>query len=342
MPFFIPMLGCPSQCVYCDQRSISGQQDIPAPRQVEQAALAYAGPRPAQLAFYGGSFTALPWPRQQAYLQAAQPAIQRGIIDSIRLSTRPDALSSQKLAELRNLSVSTVELGIQSFDAGVLQAAGRAYSPQTALQACLMVRQAGLELGVQLMTGLPQDTPHKSLGSLAICIETRADFLRLYPTLVLQNTPLARLYAAGSYQPQELTEAVQLAAHMLALALLNGIAVIRVGMNPSRSLEQALLAGPYHPAFGQLAYGALKLQQAIMLLKKTGPATVKLHYPTAERPLLFGQKNEQWRQLQELYPLLIAQENPSLPPGALQAQLKNGDSETLTQADFLRLYVQRG
>jgi len=339
IPFFIPMQGCAYRCVYCDQHSISGQTDVCAPSQIERELLAYAGPRPAQAAFYGGSFTALPWPMQEAYLKAAQPAIQSGQIDSIRVSTRPDAIDSVALQRLATYGVRTVELGIQSFDAAVLAAAGRAYSPQTAGQACQLVREAGLELGLQLMTGLPQDTAEKSLRSVEQSCRLGADFLRIYPTLVLCDTPLAHLYDQGSYKPQELTEAVQLVASMLALALRHGVPVIRLGLNPSPSLEHALVAGPYHPSFGQLARGALKLRQAVQLVEKAGGQAAILFYPARERSLLFGQKNEQWQKLHELYPYLLAQATEELPPGALQAQTNTGVAITLTQADFLRLYA---
>jgi histone acetyltransferase (RNA polymerase elongator complex component) len=281
----------------------------------------------------------LPQNMQEAYLKAAQPAQAKGLIDSIRISTRPDAVESATLARLAAYGVTIVELGIQSFDAQVLQSAGRDYSPDIAQQACLAVRQAGLKLGIQLMTGLPSDTVQKSLDSMAQSCECGADFFRIYPTLVLQNTPLARLYAAGSYKPQELAEAVELAAAMLAIAWRHGIAVIRLGLNPSLSLEQALVAGPYHAAFGQLVKGALKLQQALLLLEKAQGKAVLLTYPARERSLLFGQKNAQWRKLQERYPGISAREADDLPPGALRVQLNSGQSITLTQADFLNLIL---
>jgi hypothetical protein len=262
------------------------------------------------------------------------------------------------------------------------------------------------------MTGLPQDNPQKSLRSMMQSCEMGADFFRIYPTLVLRDTPLAQLYAKGSYRPQELAQAVSLAADMLAIAMQHGIPVIRLGLNPSPSLEQALLAGPYHPAFGQLAHGALKLQQALALLGSVGEMAGEgadgeagkragreagerasgeaeeraggeagertgreaeeraggeagertggeaeenvcrgageipggeaavLAYPVNERPLLFGQKNEQWLKLQERYPNLTAQEAKDLPPGALQLQVSGGATTTLTQADFLKHYAE--
>jgi histone acetyltransferase (RNA polymerase elongator complex component) len=190
------------------------------------------------------------------------------------------------------------------------------------------------------MTGLPLDTPLKSLNSMKQSCETKADFLRIYPTLVLKNTPLSALYAAGTYQPQELAEAVQITSYMLALAMYHDIPVIRLGLSPSPSLEQALIAGPYHPAFGQLAYGALKLEQALLLLEKANGEAVSIVYPKNERPLLFGQKNEQWHKLQKLYPNLITQEKEKLESGALQVVTKNDEKITLTQTNFLQTYIK--
>ncbi|MCL1905885.1 MAG: radical SAM protein [Clostridiales bacterium] len=340
LPFFIPMQGCANRCVYCDQHIISGQLNAPAPQQIEREALAYTGPRPAQIAFYGGSFTALPPDIQKAYLQAAKPALKRGLIDSIRVSTRPDAIDDAALNLLAAYGVTTVELGIQSFDEDVLNAAGRTYSPKKARMACLAVHQAGFSLGVQLMTGLPLDTPQKSLRSIEQSCEIPADFFRIYPTLVLQNTPLAAMYAQGAYKPQELGEAVALAADMLAIAAKRGIGVIRLGLNPSPSLERALVAGPYHPAFGQMVRGELKLRQAAFLLEQANGEAVLLGFPPKERPLLFGQKNEQWQRLQTLYPGLAAKEDALLPHDALRVLLKAGESITLSLDDFLKHSIE--
>jgi len=339
LPFFIPMLGCVSHCVYCDQYSISGQAEMPSPGQIEREALAYAGTCPGQLAFYGGSFTALPWKMQEAYLQAVQPAFACGRIDSIRVSTRPDAISSEAVDRLAAYGVTTVELGIQSFDAEVLKASGRAYSSDTACRSCELVRAAGLTLGIQLMTGLPLDSRQKSLRSMAQGCDMGADFFRIYPTLVLRNTALAIAYEQELYQPQELAEAAQLAADLLALALERGCPVIRLGLNPSPSLEKALVSGPYHPAFGQIARGALKLQQALLLLEQAGGKPLALRYPARERPLLFGQKNEQWQMLQGLYGGLSVQADDGLPLGSLQALPENAEAITLNQDEFLKYYV---
>lgn len=338
LPFFIPMQGCANRCVYCDQHSISGQAAAPSPADVTAAALAYRGSRPAQLAFYGGSFTALPRQVQGEYLRAAQPALQRGLIDSLRVSTRPDAVDQEALALLAAGGVTTVELGIQSFDAAVLAQSGRAYSPGEAEQACVLVHEAGLTLGIQLMTGLPGDNRGISLFSTQKSCALRPAFMRIYPTLVLRGTPLAADYARGLYRPQELPEAATLAGDMLALALEAGIKVIRLGLNPSASLEEALLAGPYHPAFGQMARNALKLCQAHILLDEADHPRL-LRYPAAERSLLYGQKNMGWQELRGIYAQLDSETATDLPAGALQAVFDDERILTLPEAEFLRHYT---
>jgi len=338
LPFFIPMQGCDNHCIYCDQHSISGQVESPTPQEVAAAALAYSGPRPAQLAFYGGSFTALPRRTQEEYLNAAQPALQRGLIDSLRVSTRPDAVDQEALALLAAGGVTTVELGIQSFDAAVLAQSNRSYSPGIAEKACVLLREAGFTLGIQLMIGLPGDDRGKSLRSMRQGCDLRPAFMRIYPTLVLRGTPLAALYEGGRYRPWELNEAAILAGDMLALAQSAGIKVIRLGLNPSASLEEALLAGPYHPAFGQMARNAFKLCQARMLLEEAEQPLL-LRYPATERSLLFGQKNSGWQMLRERYTNLNAEAVIYLLPGSLQAVFGGGRVCTLAESDFSRRYT---
>lgn len=336
LPFFIPMCGCSYRCVYCDQQSISGADQAPAPAAVAAELDAYTGP-PVQVAFYGGSFSALPQAWQLAYLRAVQPALAAGKVESLRISTRPDALDTAKLELLQAYGVRLVELGIQSFDRTVLAAAGRPYQPQEAVAACQLVQSQGLELGIQLMTGLPGDTRTQALRSMEQACALRPDLLRIYPTLVLRDTPLAALYQSGGYTPQSLDEAAALAADMLALAAASAIPVARLGLNPTPSLEAALIAGPYHPAFGQFAKGALKLRQAQTLLQQQ-PQPCLLLFPPRERSLLFGQRNQQWQLLTAAYPGLRA-EAAELPPGALAARFADGSRLELSQPQFLRQYV---
>ena len=335
LPFFIPMQGCQQHCIYCDQWSISGSKQPPNPAEIRAVLLAQNPAQPLQVAFYGGSFSALPLAEQKAYLEAVQPAMQAGQVDSIRVSTRPEAISTEKLQFLAAYGVRVIELGVQSFAAAVLKAAGRSYCPVEAIKACQLINKAGLGLGIQLMTGLPQDDAQKSLSSMLEACRLQPQIIRIYPTLVLRGTPLANLYTAGGYQPQSLVAAAELAAEMLMIAKAHDIPVARLGLDAAADLEQALVAGPYHPAFGELAYGALKRQQAQELLGRTIKPT-KLLFPPREHSLLFGHQRLQVRALQADYPGLVLQAAPELSAGSLASIAGCGDQQELTVDEFAK------
>ncbi|MDO4732453.1 MAG: radical SAM protein [Bacillota bacterium] len=318
LPFFLPMSGCPHRCVYCDQYVISGEAKAPGPEMIRAALAAFPPGEAAELAYYGGSFTCLPRRLQAAYLQAAEPALAEGRITGIRISTRPDAVDADTCAFLRENAVCTVELGIQSFSDDVLKRSGRAYDSSTARDACLRLRAHGLRLGIQLMTGLPGDREELARESMRISLELKPELLRIYPTLVLENTGLAALYRQGDYQPQSLTAAVALCADLLALATAARCPVQRIGLNPSPELEVALLAGPYHPAFGGLVREALRLEQIRRLLRGYAPtAPAVLRFPRRELPLVFGQKRAGLLALGREYPLLALEPDAELPAGLL-------------------------
>ena len=319
LPFFIPMEGCPYQCVYCDQVAISGHGASPTAEEITAALAAFAADKQAEVAFYGGSFTCLPRSRQLYYLQAVAPAVADGRIGGVRISTRPDAVDAETCAFLRGMGVTTVELGIQSFDATVLAAAGRGYQPQTAENACRVVVKSGLRLGVQLMTGLPEDTPQLDRQAVIRSAELGAKLLRIYPTLVLAHTELAGRYRQGQYVPQSLEEAVECCCAMAVEACAGGLTIIRMGINPSPEVEAALVAGPYHPAFGGLVKEAVKKAQIADLLAdyaSTMPAV--LSFPPADLPLVWGNKRASLQQLMAAYSQLSLQTDAGLPRGALR------------------------
>ena len=202
----------------------------------------------AELAYYGGSFTCLPERIQQAYLAVAERAIREGRIRGVRLSTRPDAVSKESCLSLKQAGVVTVELGVQSFFDRTLEAAGRGCTAEEAEAGCRAVKEAGLTLGVQLMTGLPEDTAENALSSMARALFLGADLLRIYPTLVLEHTPLAALYQAGKYRPQTLDEAVSCCVSMLELAIAAKVPCDPYGREPragsrSRAFGRAISSG---------------------------------------------------------------------------------------------------
>ena len=274
LPIFVPHLGCPHACVFCNQRRISGQQRPAAADTVNQilctaAALPPSGAK-RQLAFYGGSFTAIPLSQQLALLDAAHQAVLRGEIDGVRLSTRPDAVDRQTLDRLRRFGVQTLELGAQSMDDEVLRLSRRGHSAEDVRRASRLVREEGFELILQMMTGLPGDSPEKSLFTARELIKLRPDGVRIYPTVVVKDTELYERWLRGEYREHSVEEAVSLCAQLLPLFEETGIPVIRLGLNPSEELSGgAAVAGAYHPAFGELVKSRVLLDQARSLLRGT-------------------------------------------------------------------------
>lgn len=263
VPFFISHLGCPNRCVFCDQEKIAGAKGaLPGAEEMAAKISAYrlSSPgREVEVAFYGGTFTSLPREDQASLLGALQPLLAAGSVRSLRLSTRPDAVGAETVAFLQTMKVGTVELGVQSMDEEVLRLSRRGHTAADAERAVRALRQAGIRVGVQLMPGLPGDSAERALASLDRVLALAPSFLRIYPTLVISGTALAESYRAGSYAPQRLGEAVDLCGSMLLAAMRCGVPVVRLGLQPTAELEVpgVLLAGPYHPAFGQLVESEL-------------------------------------------------------------------------------------
>ena len=273
IPIFIAHQGCPHQCLFCNQRSITGAPEgMVSPRQVQEIIRTQlAWPRrypaaPVQVAFYGGSFTGIPVKRQRELLGAAQPFLATGQIQELRLSTRPDYVTPEIAGFLRGYGVGIVELGAQSLDDRVLGASGRGHTGAEVGTAVACLKEAGMQVGLQLMLGLPGDTSATTLASGRQAAELGPDLVRLYPCLVISNSPLAELYHQGQYRPLTLPGAVALAARLWAIFKAHGIAVVRMGLQPSVSLEKSVVAGPYHPAFGELVLSRILFKEVRALL----------------------------------------------------------------------------
>ena len=275
IPVFIAHQGCPHDCLFCDQRVIGEDSGLPGPVQVRQQIESWlARPHRAtevQVAFYGGSFTCLAQEEQERLLAAVRPYIDQGRVAGVRLSTRPDCVDEETGPFLRAHGVSLVELGVQSFDDSVLAACQRGHNAQDCRQAVRFLRQSGLGLGIQLMAGLPGEDSRSFLRSVAQTVALAPDLVRLYPALVLKGTGLARLHGRGDYHPLSLNRALALAVRAKKRFSGAGIKVVRMGLQPSARLEEALVAGPYHPAFGELVAARLWLTRARALLAACPP-----------------------------------------------------------------------
>ncbi len=233
-----------------------------------------------QVAFYGGTFTALPQTRQEELLKAVAPLLRSQQVQSLRLSTRPDCLSSAQVAFLKAHGVQAVELGAQSMNDQVLLAAGRGHTASDTEAAAQRIQQAGLELGIQVLLGLPGETFTSIRHGLERILRLQPTCIRIYPLLVLRGSALAHLYAQGSYQPLSLSKAVLWAAYITERCEAAGIQVLRMGLQASASLEAAFLAGPWHPAFGELVRARLLFRQTKKLLAQapsTGPIRLRIN-----------------------------------------------------------------
>ena len=267
---FIPFNGCPHRCSFCDQRSITGKVYQPTPEDVKDALDTAANSLKentydSEIAFFGGSFTAIDRDYMRSLLDATAPYIDR--FKGIRISTCPDAIDDDVLTLLKSYKTTSIELGAQSMSDAVLSANDRGHTADDVRNAARLIQRYDMELGLQMMTGLYQSTDKLDRLTAEEFIRLHPATVRIYPTIVMKNTRLGELYQAGLYQPQTLDDAVDLCADLLTLFDENCIKVIRVGLHDTPTLRQDMLAGPYHPAFRELCESRIMLRKAVALLR---------------------------------------------------------------------------
>ncbi len=294
---FVPHLGCPYQCAFCDQRTISGQQTAPTPQQAAQIcedALAWMGPRAreAEVAFFGGSFTAIEPSYRDALLFAVQPYIGGNGFRGIRISTRPDCIHDAVLDKLKRSGVTAIELGVQSMDDVVLAQNGRGHTAVDTIRASQLIRSYGFKLGHQMMVGLYEDSPQTIWNTAQVLSQLMPDTMRIYPVVVLRGTRLARLYETKAYVPMELDSAVILCSELLRFFRERGIRVIRLGLHASQDIEERLVGGLYHPAFRELCEGRLYLQDMMRSLSRLPQGAYTVCCAPGEVGKVVGHKRE--------------------------------------------------
>lgn len=258
IPVFVPHYGCPHDCVFCNQNKITGLETDVTESQVKTTIDGYLATFKEnsfiEVAFYGGSFTAIDFETQKRLLGIPRRYKEEGKINGIRLSTRPDAIDIDILSMLKENLVDTIELGVQSMDPVVLKLSERGHSNEDVFISSRMIKDMGFNLGLQLMTGLPGDSYKKSLESAKKIIALKPDFMRIYPTLVIKGTSLEKMYLEGLYNPQSLEEAVETACDILILAEASDTKVIRIGLQPTDNIQAGkdVIGGPFHPSIRQL------------------------------------------------------------------------------------------
>lgn len=296
VPFFISHQGCPHTCVFCDQRTISGANGaLPSGEQIRARIELWrstAGNRSLEVAFFGGTFTALPEEMQTDLLAPLQPLLKEGVLSAVRISTRPDCIDDYRVAWLSERGVRIIELGVQSMADAVLAASGRGHSAADSLNAIQCIKKQGLTVGTQLMPGLPEDTPEYSLDSLEQVLSAGTDFLRIYPTVVLKGTELARRYQTGAFAPLTLDRGVALCKLLLQRAMQAGVPVIRIGLQADHGLcEESILAGCWHPALGQKVRSQLYADLLDQAVASGESATVYCHPSRLSDVIGIGRSN---------------------------------------------------
>jgi len=333
IPVFLPNLGCHERCLFCNQKAPSEGLSSPSSvRNFIETSLnrfpSEKEDREKQVAFYGGSFTAIHKDDQVRYLKEVQPFLASGLIDSIRISTRPDALDEEILSLLKEYGVKTVEVGVQSMIDEVLLLAHRGHCAADTVNAVSRLQDKKFEVGLQLMIGLPGDTCNRFLQTLNRVIELQPDFVRIHPTLVLKSTPLENLWRAGEYSPLSLDEAVQWLKKGILRLEKSSISVARIGLQPTKELERDFLAGPYHPAFRQLIDSAIFFDMATSLLQASQEDGHVLFFcHPKEVSNLKGQKNENILRLKKHFKLseILIEGRQELPRGFLGLQTNGGE-----------------
>ncbi len=302
IPIFLSHVGCPHRCAFCNQAAITGvKQDILSPEKLYlniKEFLNFSGRqrRPVQIAFYGGNFLGLKKETIHCLLNEATKFVTNGRVDSIRFSTRPDTISFEQLDILKKYPIATVEIGVQSMDDHVLYLANRGHNSLDTKKAIALLKQRNYEIGLQMMVGLPGDDENKSETTARQLVDLSPDFIRIYPTVVLANSRLARWYQRGTYTPWSLERSVTLVKNLYLLFRKRKIPVIRMGLQPSKDLEsgETILAGPYHPAFGHLVFSEIFLDMAAAIIKAERLAhksiTIKVHPRSI--PKMRGLKNK--------------------------------------------------
>lgn len=314
IPIFVPHLGCPHQCSFCNQKEISGQTKQVTAKDVKETIEFYLknfkdNSKCVEVAFYGGSFTAIEEKLQNELLEAANEYIKNGKVESIRISTRPDCIDKLILKRLKKYNVKTIELGVQSTNDYILAKCQRGHTFEDVKKASKLIRHYGFTLGHQMMVGLPDSTKIDEINTAKSLIKLKPKIVRIYPVLVIKNTQLAKDYENGDYIPITVEQAVECSTELVKLFNNAKIEVIRIGLQNTgeitdpTSQSSQVIAGPYHPAFRQLVESRMWYNQIVEKIKKINTKVVQVTIKTNSENInnIIGHKKENILKLKEIY-----------------------------------------
>ena len=335
IPIFVPHLGCPNNCIFCNQKKISGQTKMVNAKDVEDTIEYYLknfkdDNKYVEVAFFGGSFTAIEKEKQEELLQAVQKYIQDKKVNSIRISTRPDAINKDILKMLKKYHVKTIELGVQSMNNYILNRSKRGHTVEDVKKASKLIRWNGFILGHQMMVGLPESTKQDEINTAKEMIKLKPKIVRVYPVLVIKDTPLATEYENGEYTPLTVTQAVERCKEIVELFNKHKINVIRIGLqnteeisDPSKETSQ-VVAGPYHPAFRQLVESSMWYDSLLNEIKKVNTKVIQVKIIANPENInnIIGHKKENVLKLKEVYDVDVTVESiKEIKPGKFKLEI---------------------
>lgn len=313
IPIFVPHLGCPNDCVFCNQKSISGQAKQvtkeDAKNIIEEHLKYIKKDSKVEVAFFGGSFTGIEEEKQEELLSAAYEYIKQKKVDSIRISTRPDYIDKKILKRLKKYKVKTIELGVQSANDYILKKAGRGHTFEDVVKASKLIRWYGFDLGHQMMVGLPESTTVDEINTAKQLIKLKPKMVRIYPVLVIKNTKLEKDYNDGKYKPLTVTQAVEVCKELVKLFVKKHIEVIRIGLQPTDTItnpdndKSEVVAGPFHPAFRQLVESGMWYDVIVEKIKQlnTKVKEVVVTVNPADVNNVIGQRKDNINNLRDVY-----------------------------------------
>ena len=329
IPIFVPHLGCPNDCVFCNQKSISGEQRMITKEDVKKTIDFYLDnirdkESKKEVAFFGGSFTGIEIEKQAEFLQTAYEYIKQGKIDSIRISTRPDYIDKKILKMLKKYKVETIELGVQSANDYILKQSQRGHTFEDVKKASKLIRWYGFKLGHQMMVGLPESTRLDEINTARELIKLKQKMVRIYPVLVIKNTKLEKDYMNEKYKPLTVVQAVEICKELVVMFKKKGIDIIRIGLqntdtitDPKQSGSE-VVAGPYHPAFRQLVESGLWYDTIVTKIKQLNVKVKKVEIIVNPQDAnnVIGHKRENIEKLKDMYSLdLIVKQDENIKPG---------------------------
>ena len=335
IPIFVPHLGCPNDCIFCNQKSISGQQKMITKEDVKKTIEFYLEnirdkQAKKEVAFFGGSFTGIEKEKQEELLKTAYEYIKSGEINSIRVSTRPDYIDKQRLKLLKKYKVETIELGVQSANDYILKRSNRGHNFEDVKRASRLIRWNGFKLGHQMMIGLPESTRIDEINTAKELIKLKPKMVRIYPVLVIKNTKLEKEYLEEKYTPLTVVQAVEISKELVKMFNKKGIEIIRIGLQNTDTITDPdeegseVVAGPYHPAFRQLVESGLWYDAIVEKIKKLNVKVKKVQVTVNPQDAnnVIGHKKEIIEKLKEMYTLdLIVKQDSSIKNGKMKIDI---------------------